>query len=61
MLRWGRGYASTPSADPLYLYTNLLVAIRPKDKLNNGEPSFHAHLMAALAARPGEHVVHKRG
>ena len=58
VLRWGRGYVPTPSADPLYLYANLLVAIRPERKLNNGEPSFHARLMAALAARPGEHVVH---
>lgn len=58
ILRWGRGYVPTPSADPLYLYANLLVAIRPKDKLNNGEPAFHVGLMAALAARPGEHVVH---
>ena len=58
ILRWGRGYVPTPSADPLYLYTDLVVAIRPKAGLNNGEPSFHARLMAAFAARPGEHVVH---
>jgi protein-L-isoaspartate(D-aspartate) O-methyltransferase len=58
VLRWGRGYVRTPSADPLHLYANLLVAIRPKDKINNGEPSFHARLMTALAAGPGEHVVH---
>jgi protein-L-isoaspartate(D-aspartate) O-methyltransferase len=58
ILRWGRGYAPMPSADPLHLYANLLVAIRPQDKLNNGEPSFHATLMAALAALPGQHVLH---
>jgi Protein-L-isoaspartate(D-aspartate) O-methyltransferase (PCMT) len=58
VLRWGRGYVPTPSADPLHLYANLLVAIRPERKLNNGEPSFHARLMAALAAGTGEHVVH---
>jgi protein-L-isoaspartate(D-aspartate) O-methyltransferase len=58
VLRWGRGYVPTPNADPLHLYANLLVAIRPQDKLNNGEPSFHARLMAAVAARRGEHVVH---
>jgi protein-L-isoaspartate(D-aspartate) O-methyltransferase len=44
ILRWGRGYVPTPSADPLHLYANLLVAIRPKDKLNNGELSFHAKI-----------------
>ncbi len=58
ILRWGRGYVPTPNADPLHLYTNLVVAIRPQAALNNGEPGFHAGLMAAFAARPGEHVVH---
>ena len=58
ILRWGRGYVPTPSADPLYLYADLVVAIRPQDRINNGEPSFHARLMAALAPRPGEHIVH---
>ena len=43
VLRWGRGYVRTPSADPLYLYADLVVAIRPK---------------AAFAAGPGEHEVH---
>jgi hypothetical protein len=54
----GRGYVPTPSADPLYLYADLVVAIRPKAALNNGESSFHARLMAPFTARPGEHVVH---
>lgn len=58
ILRWGRGYVPTPSADPLYLYADLVVPIRPQDRINNGEPSFHARLMAALAPRPGEHIVH---
>jgi len=58
VMRWGRGYVTTPSADPLYLYTDHVVAIRPRTGLNNGEPSFHAKLMAAFAAGTGEHVVH---
>jgi len=33
-------------------------AIRTKAALDNGEPAFHARLMAAFAAGPGEHVVH---
>jgi protein-L-isoaspartate(D-aspartate) O-methyltransferase len=61
VLRWGRGYVATPGADPLHLYANLLVAIRPEDKINNGEPSFHARLMAAFGAGAGEHIVHIGG
>ena len=57
ILRWG-GIVTSPSADPVYLYTDDLVAIDPARKLNNGQPSFHAHLMACAAPKPGEHAVH---
>jgi protein-L-isoaspartate(D-aspartate) O-methyltransferase len=55
---WGDAYVATPSADPVYLYTNDLVGILPERHLNNGQPSLHAHLIACAAPRPGEHVVH---
>jgi protein-L-isoaspartate(D-aspartate) O-methyltransferase len=58
ILRWGGGYLSTPSADPLYLYADILVGIIPERGLNNGQPSFLASLIAAAAPKPGEHVVH---
>jgi protein-L-isoaspartate(D-aspartate) O-methyltransferase len=58
ILRWGRGYVPTPSADPAYLYSDILVGIIPERNLNNGQPSFLAWLIAAAAPRPGEHVVH---
>ena len=58
ILRWFRGYAPTPSADPVYLYDDVLVGIVPERKLNNGQPSLHAILIAAAAPRPGEHAVH---
>ncbi len=58
ILRFGRGYVETPSADPVYLYSNCLVGIRPEDGLNNGEPSLHAFLLSKAAIREGEHVVH---
>jgi protein-L-isoaspartate(D-aspartate) O-methyltransferase len=60
MLRfqWGRQYVMTPSADPVYLYADDLVGILPERKLNNGQPSLHAKLIAGAAPRPGEHVVH---
>jgi len=58
ILRWGRGYALTPSADPVYLYTDDLVGIVPERQLNNGQPQLHAALTAAAAPREGDHVVH---
>ncbi len=61
ILRW-RGpaprYATTPSADPVYLYINNVIGILPERNLNNGEPSLHAVLIAAAAPQAGEHVVH---
>lgn len=52
------GYRPTPDADPVYLYTNDLVALVPDRQLNNGQPSLHAHLMHHAAPTAGEHVVH---
>jgi protein-L-isoaspartate(D-aspartate) O-methyltransferase len=61
ILRW-RGpspdYVATPSADPVYLYTNDVIGILPERHLNNGQPSLHAALIAGAAPQPGEHVVH---
>lgn len=58
IVRWGRGYVETPSADPVYLYTDDLVGIVPEQDLNNGQPSLHAMLIASAAPQPGEHAVH---
>jgi protein-L-isoaspartate(D-aspartate) O-methyltransferase len=58
MLRWSGAYRTTPSDDPVYLYQDVLVGIIPERGLNNGQPWLHAMLIAAAAARPGEHVVH---
>ncbi|EIM26271.1 protein-L-isoaspartate O-methyltransferase family protein [Microvirga lotononidis] len=55
---WQNGYMTTPSADPVYLYTNDLVGIAPERHINNGQPSLHAHLLACAAPNEGEHVVH---
>ncbi|WP_426439058.1 protein-L-isoaspartate O-methyltransferase family protein [Bradyrhizobium genosp. P] len=56
--RWLRDYMSTPSADPVYLYTDDLIALVPERGLNNGQPSLHAHLMQKASPAAGEHVVH---
>ena len=45
-------------SDPVYLYTDDVIAILPERNLNNGQPSLHAALIAAAAPQPGEHVVH---
>ena len=58
MLRWGRAYQPTPSADPVFLYTDDLVGIVPERQLNNGQPQLHAALIAAAAPEAGDHVVH---
>src|SRR5215469_18032401 len=51
-------YLTTPDNDPVYLYQDVLVGLVTERRLNNGEPSGHAMLMAEADPRPGEHVVH---
>jgi protein-L-isoaspartate(D-aspartate) O-methyltransferase len=53
-----RPYVTTPDADPVYLYTDNLVAIVPERRLNNGQPSLHAHLIQQASPAAGDHVVH---
>lgn len=58
IFRWGAMYRPTPSADPVYLYTDDLVGIIPERRINNGQPQLHAHLINQALPAPGEHVVH---
>jgi protein-L-isoaspartate(D-aspartate) O-methyltransferase len=58
IVRWSRGYVPTPSRNPVYLYDDVIVGIIPERNLNNGQPSFHAALIASAAPRAGEHAVH---
>src|SRR5438132_14016605 len=58
VLRWDRGYVTTPTRNPVYLYDDVVVAILPERSLNNGQPWFLAALIAGAAPRPGEHAVH---
>lgn len=58
ILRWPGGYQTTPDADPLYLYADVLVGLVPERFLNNGQPSGHAAWLASVDIRPGDHVVH---
>jgi protein-L-isoaspartate(D-aspartate) O-methyltransferase len=58
IVRWFGDYVTTPDADPVYLYTNDLVGIVPERRINNGQPSLHAHLIHQASPAVGEHVVH---
>ena len=58
VLRWLRNYVPTPDADPIYLYTDDLVALVPERRVSNGQPSLHAHLSIGPLPAAGEHVVH---
>jgi protein-L-isoaspartate(D-aspartate) O-methyltransferase len=48
----------TPSADPVFLYQNVLVRLDAAKGINNGEPFLHAAWMGAVAPKPGEVVSH---
>jgi protein-L-isoaspartate(D-aspartate) O-methyltransferase len=52
------GYETTPDADPRHLYENVLVALVPERRINNGEPAGHAIWLDAAHPAPGEHAVH---
>lgn len=54
----GSGYIPTVSDDPRLLYQDVLIALAPERKINNGQPSLHARCLAAAAPAPGESVVH---
>jgi protein-L-isoaspartate(D-aspartate) O-methyltransferase len=54
----GRRYFETPSADPVYLYQNALIALDAAKGINNGEPFLHAAWIGAVAPQGGETVCH---
>jgi protein-L-isoaspartate(D-aspartate) O-methyltransferase len=51
-------YWTTPNADPVHVYHNVLIAIDPVRHLNNGQPASLAMWMDALDLKPGTHVLH---
>jgi protein-L-isoaspartate(D-aspartate) O-methyltransferase len=57
-MRVAQRYVETPSADPVHLYCNALVAIDPERGINNGEPFLHAAWMGAVGPQPGETAIH---
>jgi protein-L-isoaspartate(D-aspartate) O-methyltransferase len=57
-IKAGDAYCETPSADPSYLYQNVLVALDAAKGINNGEPHLHAVWLAAVNPRGGEEICH---
>ncbi|GLQ57023.1 protein-L-isoaspartate O-methyltransferase family protein [Devosia nitrariae] len=53
-----RRYIDTPTADPVHLYQNVLIALDEERGINNGEPQLHAAWLAAVDPQPGERVSH---
>jgi protein-L-isoaspartate(D-aspartate) O-methyltransferase len=51
-------YRTTPDARPEHVHHDVVVAIDPARKLNNGQPSALARWIDATAPRPGESVLH---
>src|SRR5262249_3871459 len=51
-------YWSTDDARPHHLYHDVLIAIDPLRRLNNGQSGRWAHLYDQLELEPGAHVVH---
>ncbi|RUU28765.1 protein-L-isoaspartate O-methyltransferase [Mesorhizobium sp. M6A.T.Ce.TU.016.01.1.1] len=54
----GNGKVETPSADPVHIYQNVLVALDADKGINNGEPFLHAIWIGKVAPKPGEIVTH---
>lgn len=58
MVTAGNGKVVTPSADPVHIYQDVLVALDADKGINNGEPSLHAMWIGKVAPKPGEAVTH---
>jgi protein-L-isoaspartate(D-aspartate) O-methyltransferase len=54
----GSAYRTTTDNDPAHLYRDVLVAIDPSRRLNNGQPSYLASCIESLDLQQGERVLH---
>jgi len=52
------GYVTIPSDDPVFLYQDFAVGLKPERQINNGQPSLHARCLAALQIKAGETLLH---
>jgi protein-L-isoaspartate(D-aspartate) O-methyltransferase len=54
----GRGYITTPTDDPAFLYQDVIVALSGEGPLNNGQPSLHAASIGHAKPASGDTVLH---
>jgi protein-L-isoaspartate(D-aspartate) O-methyltransferase len=54
----GGSLIDTPTNDPAFLYQDVVVALAPDRRINNGQPVLHAMCLAALNVQPGEKILH---
>ena len=54
----GGNYVETPTDDPAFVYQDVVVALAPERRINNGQPILHAISLAALSVKHGEKVLH---
>jgi protein-L-isoaspartate(D-aspartate) O-methyltransferase len=54
----GVRYVTTPDANPVHVYADVLIAIDASRGLNNGQPSGLASWIDSLELRPDERVIH---
>jgi protein-L-isoaspartate(D-aspartate) O-methyltransferase len=52
------GYIETPSADPAFLYQDILIGLLPDRGINNGQPSLHAQCLVSVQVKRKDRVVH---
>jgi len=52
------GYIETPSADPVFLYQDILIGLLPERMINNGQPGLHAQCLVSVQVQPKDRVVH---
>ncbi|MEW6435809.1 MAG: protein-L-isoaspartate O-methyltransferase [Pseudomonadota bacterium] len=51
-------YLETPSADPVHIHQNVVVALDAAKGINNGEPFLHAAWIGAAAPKAGDTICH---
>lgn len=52
------GYVGSETSDPAVLYDDIVVALAPDRRINNGQPTLHARCLSAARVRPGERILH---
>lgn len=54
----GDGYEPLQSADATAVYEDIVIALLPDRRLNNGQPRLHARCLSFASVKPGESIVH---